>query len=242
MKKFLLGGLAAAGLLLGGLTIANSASASNTSHVLVVNGVSYNSYKETAADPNDPNDIGTVQWQTPNVTTSAIVTFAERNQTWNGVNGANLLPCQFGVHWISNGSKLTISHCLAETEATTTTSTTSTTSTVPVTVPADTVPPVTSVPAGASPVVVPNTVTTVEDHPEAVHGKRAGSPKVEDSQEHANTTESVANTGPSVPETVATTPKVEDHGSSSETTSGGHSDNSGSRHTGTDDGQSKTDD
>ena len=126
--------------------------------------------------------------------------------------------------------------------AVTTTSTTSTTSTVPVTVPADTVPPVTSVPAGASPVVVPNTVTTVEDHPEAVHGKRAGSPKVEDSQEHANTTESVANTGPSVPETVATTPKVEDHGSSSETTSGGHSDNSGSRHTGTDDGQSKTDD
>ena len=44
-----------------------------------------------------------------------------------------------------------------------------------------------------------------------------GSPKVEDSQDHANTTESVANTGLSVPETVATTPKVEDHGSSSET-------------------------
>jgi hypothetical protein len=89
---------------------------------------------------------------------------------------------------------------------------------------------------------VSNTVTTVEDHPAAVHGKRVASSTIEDSQEHAATTESVANTGPSVPETAATTPEVEDHASSSETKSGGNSDNSRSRHTGTDDDQSKTDD
>jgi hypothetical protein len=127
-----------------------------------------------------------------------------------------------------------------------TSSTSTTTSTVPVTVPADTVPPVTtltSVPAGTSPAVVSNTVTTVEDNPEAGHGKRAGSPKIEDSEDHATTTESVANTGPSVPETVETTPEHESGGSSeSKSGSGGDSDNSGSRHSGTDDDRSKSDD
>ena len=37
--------------------------------------------------------------------------FSDRH-TWNGVNGADNLPCPNGIHWVDNANLLTISHCL----------------------------------------------------------------------------------------------------------------------------------
>lgn len=89
------------------------------SHVLVVDGVSYTSTKETPG--------GTISWETPDANpTSAL--FAERNQTWDyGGNGSDHLPCQYGIHWISNANVLTVSNCLEAPPSTSTTSTTTTT-------------------------------------------------------------------------------------------------------------------
>ena len=127
------------------------------------------------------------------------------------------------------------------TETSVTSSTTTTSSVSPVTSGADTVP-------AQAPVVV----TSVDDHaaevesPDSRSGTsgRSGSasntvaPETDDSrsQQHATTTDVVANTGPSVPESgsggVPTTEGSE---------SGSGSDNSGSGHSGTDDDRSDSD-
>lgn len=106
------------GLAIGaGLYVAPKALAD--SHVLVVDGVSYTSTKETPG--------GTISWETSDTNpTSAL--FAERNQTWGyGGNGSDHLPCPYGIHWISNANVLTISNCLEAPPSTSTTSTTTTT-------------------------------------------------------------------------------------------------------------------
>jgi len=64
-------------------------------------------------------------FETPDVNPTAA--FTDRN-VWNGINGAEWLPCEGGIHWIDNENLLTISHCL-EGGTTTTTSSTTTTST-----------------------------------------------------------------------------------------------------------------
>jgi LPXTG-motif cell wall-anchored protein len=69
-------------------------------------------------------------YETPD--TSPLVAFTNKH-TWNGVNGAENLPCPGGIHWVDNKNLLTISHCLPweEPTTTTTTSTTTTTTTEP---------------------------------------------------------------------------------------------------------------
>ena len=128
----------------------------------------------------------------------------------------------------------------AEAEATTSTvSTTSTSSTVPsTTVPVDTS------------LVVSDTVTSVEDQPNVVaaqvasggSGRRVSHTVApDDSGEHVSTTATVANTGPSVPESVETTPEPES-GGSGRSGSGGGTDNSGSGNNNPDDDHLKPDD
>ena len=115
MNKYVLGGLTAAGLLLGGLTSANYASATADSHVLVVNGTPYNSYK---------HEGGAIQWVTPPVDKDADVSFFEmsadvsRDQVWTG---QGFEVCEFGTHWISNENNLVQSGCVAGPPATTST-------------------------------------------------------------------------------------------------------------------------
>lgn len=66
----------------------------------------------------------TVHYETPDTNPQAAST--ERH-TWTG-NGAENLPCPYGIHWIDNANVLTISHCLpGETTTTTTDPTTTTT-------------------------------------------------------------------------------------------------------------------
>ena len=60
--------------------------------------------------------------------TNPTAAFTARH-VWNGVNGADLLPCEGGIHWIDNENLLTISHCLEVTPDTTTTTEPSTTTT-----------------------------------------------------------------------------------------------------------------
>ena len=67
----------------------------------------------------------TVHYETPD--TNPTVAFTDRHQ-WVG-NGSELLPCQYGIHWIDNKNVLTISHCLEDPDEETTTSTTQATTT-----------------------------------------------------------------------------------------------------------------
>ena len=111
--------LATAALLAAGaISVADSpVGASATGHTLVVNGASYESYQHSGA---------AIHWNTPtNTVGSASFNDPEtgRNQVWTG-NGAEHLPCPGGIHWISNDSVLTISHCLDDPNPTTTTTTT----------------------------------------------------------------------------------------------------------------------
>lgn len=111
--------IAGAALAVTGLIVTPGvASASNTSHTLVMNGVSYSSYKESGA---------AWHFNTPAGITPTSASVAERNQTWTG-NGSDNLPCPYGIHWISNNNVLTISHCLSSTDTSSTSSAPSTTS------------------------------------------------------------------------------------------------------------------
>ena len=132
-----------------------------------------------------------------------------------------------------------------------------------VTTSTSTVPPVTAVPASPAPAPASATATSVEDHAGTVDAQVSGSgtsgrrgsasntvPDVDDSgsEEHATTTETVSNTGPTVPESgsggVATTEASGSGRGSSGSGSGsdGDSDNSGSGHSGSDDDGSDSDD
>src|SRR5262245_57536248 len=99
---------------------ADLALAGDTDHTIIVDGLPYPSYQESG---------DTWHFLSPGPTaTSASV--PERGQVWNGINGANFLPCDGNIHWVSNQNLLTISACIHPVPTTTTsTSTTSTTST-----------------------------------------------------------------------------------------------------------------
>jgi hypothetical protein len=112
-----------------------------------------------------------------------------------------------------------------------------------------TLPATSTVPVDTAP-VVSDTVTSVEDHPDVVaaqvgsggSGGRVSHTLVPDeSGEHASTTAPVTNTGPSVPESVETTPEPESGSGSGGSGSGGGTDNSGSGKS-TDDDAPKPDD
>lgn len=142
-------------------------------HTLIVDGTSYDSTHE--AGP-------TIHWETPGANPTS-ASFAERGQVWDG-NGSEHLPCEHGVHWISNENTLNVSHCLegpepstttlapTTTSTTTTISTTSsptttsslpaTTTTVPATTSSTSSPATTSVPATTSPstTALPSTSTS----------------------------------------------------------------------------------
>lgn len=131
----------------------------------------------------------------------------------------------------------------AETTAATVASTTST----------STMPPTTAAQTSTTLAPVPETATTVEDHPVVVSaqgsgpgsrtgtsGRTSGSNTVattiDDSEEHASTT--VSNTGPSVPEETGGAATTDGSGSGS---SGSGSGNSGSGHSGGDDDEPDVD-
>jgi LPXTG-motif cell wall-anchored protein len=120
MKRYILGGLTAAGLLLSGLGSANSATAAD-GHILVVNGTAYTNTHQAGS---------TFHWETPPVASVNVpVSFAERGQVWTG-QGFQL--CEFGAHWISNENNLVQSGCVdGPTDTTSTTTTTTTTTLVP---------------------------------------------------------------------------------------------------------------
>lgn len=62
---------------------------------------------------------------------------------WTG-NGSEHLPCEFGIHWIYNGNRLTVSHCLENPATSTTTTTTQPTTTAPETTVPETTAPTTT--------------------------------------------------------------------------------------------------
>ena len=111
--------------------------------VLIVDGVEYLPTKVTPS--------GTRHYETPDVAPEAAAV-PDRGQVWAG-HGADHLPCLAGIHWISNGNLLTVSHCL-EPEATTTVPEATSTTVVAVTTPPvpTTVPeaPTTTAPAPSS--------------------------------------------------------------------------------------------
>lgn len=86
-----------------------------SAHTLTVDGVAY-----------APSQLSgpVVHYETPD--TSPVAAFTERH-VWNGVHGAEHLPCAGGIHWIDNANLLTISHCLPDPTTTTTTEQTTTT-------------------------------------------------------------------------------------------------------------------
>lgn len=123
------------------------------SHILVVDGVEYTNTHEGG---------GSIHWETPGSNPQA-ASFAERNQTWvYGDNGTDKLPCDYGVHWISNANNLVVSHCLEDTTTTTTTTTTEAPSTT-----STTTQPSTTSSTTAAPTSLPSTTlaatTTVAD-------------------------------------------------------------------------------
>lgn len=91
---------------------------------LTVDGQTYEPTK-VVGDYNFP----TVHYETPDTDPQEAAAWRDWYwQTWTG-NGSDLLPCEFGIHWISNANVLTVSHCLDAPTTTTTEGTTSTTST-----------------------------------------------------------------------------------------------------------------
>lgn len=96
-----------------------SVSALGTNPTITVDGQTYQATKVTPG--------GTIHFETPD--TNPQVAFTDRHQ-WAG-NGAEHLPCEAGIHWIDNDNLLTVSHCLEETESTTTTTVVETTTTAP---------------------------------------------------------------------------------------------------------------
>lgn len=97
----------------------------------------------------------TDHYETP--TPNPVSAFTARH-TWDGVHGAEHLPCVGGIHWIDNANLLTISHCLDG--STTTTVPETTTTTVPETT---TTVPETTTTVPDTTTTVPETTTTVPD-------------------------------------------------------------------------------
>jgi LPXTG-motif cell wall-anchored protein len=118
LGALLVGALALVGLGFG-LGPSGVAGASDGDHTLTVNGQNYQSYKHSG---------DAIHWETPTPTVES-ASFPERQQVWGG-NGSEHLPCEGGIHWISNLNVLTVSHCL-EAPTTTSTTTTTTTTTLP---------------------------------------------------------------------------------------------------------------
>ena len=102
MKRIIMGGLLAAATLLGGLALTSN-DVSAAGDTITVDG---NVYQQSF------DNNGTVHFDTPGAATvSSASTTANGGQTWDGVNGAGELPCTGGIHWVSNASRLVISHC-----------------------------------------------------------------------------------------------------------------------------------
>lgn len=97
------------------LAIGATANAEDTPW-LVVDGVSYQPTKVTG---------DAVHFETPDVNPTSAHSWRHE---WAG-NGAELLPCVGGIHWIDNANVLTVSHCLEVPETSTTTTTVVTTTT-----------------------------------------------------------------------------------------------------------------
>jgi LPXTG-motif cell wall-anchored protein len=119
LGALLVGALALVGLGFG-LGPSGVAGASDGDHTLTVNGQNYQSYKHSG---------DAIHWETPTPTVES-ASFPERQQVWSD-NGSEQLPCEGGIHWISNLNVLTVSHCLEAPTTTSTTTTTTTTTTLP---------------------------------------------------------------------------------------------------------------
>lgn len=107
MNKRILGGLAVAVMLTGGLAFisAGAVSAEEQPGPIVVDGTPY-----------QPTQVSGPVWHyetpTPNPGSARVEV---RDQDWTG-NGSENLPCPDGIHWVSNESVLTVSHCLGDVE------------------------------------------------------------------------------------------------------------------------------
>jgi LPXTG-motif cell wall-anchored protein len=102
MKRTIIGGLFAAATLFGGFAL-TPASVSAAGDTITVDGNVY---------PQSFDNNGTVHFDTPGATTvTSASTTANGGQKWDGANGAEKLPCPGGIHWVSNDSRLVISHC-----------------------------------------------------------------------------------------------------------------------------------
>lgn len=135
------------------------ARAGDTDHVLIVDGTPHNSFQVSGS---------VIMWNTSD-TNPTTASFDERDQTWNaadGKYGADLLPCEFGIHWVSNDNNLVISNCLDgpsdttvpdETTAPTTTAAATTTTSV-IRCSTDSIPPIG---VEACPTTTTSTSTTV---------------------------------------------------------------------------------
>lgn len=118
-------------------------------HQLVVDGTAYDSTKEAGAS---------IHWETYGDPQHAV--FAERDQEWYpGDNGSEHIPCDYGIHWISNDNVLTISHCLEAPPSTTGPTTTSSTTVAPTSSPSTTLAVATTVPATTTSTSSPTTST-----------------------------------------------------------------------------------
>ena len=109
MNKRILGGLAAAVMLTGGLALSSGATQAVVGPNIVVGGISY-------APTKAPN-AGVYHYSLPGVGIPKSASVLDRGQTWNGKNGADL-GCESGTYWVSNNSRLVISHCVGDLEPT----------------------------------------------------------------------------------------------------------------------------
>jgi hypothetical protein len=132
------------------LTVSTSITATTT-HDLIVDGSTYQSYKESGS---------AIHWNTPDVNPTS-ASFPERQQIWIGNSGSEHLPCEGGVHWISTENVLTVSHGLETPDTTTTTSTNVPTTTIEQTTTTTITETTTTVP-GTNTTVPSSTTTTPE--------------------------------------------------------------------------------
>jgi len=91
-------------LLLGTLAFTTGPVEATPSLTLTVDGNDYQPSKVSGS---------AYHFETPDTNPSAASTSGIRTQTWTG-NGSDNLPCEGGIHWISNANVLTVSHCLGE--------------------------------------------------------------------------------------------------------------------------------
>lgn len=115
---------------------------------IVVDGVAYE-----ATQVSGP----VVHYETP--TPNPVAASTERH-TWDGIHGAENLPCEGGIHWIDNANLLTVSHCLEVPTTTTTTEPPTTTTTEPPTT-TTTEPTTTTTEAPTTTTIAPTTTTVV---------------------------------------------------------------------------------